>query len=393
MKGKTVTVLAVITVLVIIAAALFLRDQSGGIPGRGELLFPELRARINDVKEISIQSKGDAVTVTRQETYWAVQEKEGYRAAMDQVRKLLIGMAELTILEPKTRNPERYAKLDLQDVDAEDSTSTLVGLKDEAGKMMAHVLIGRRRPARGDSTKEEIYVRKPGDPQTWLTVGRFRIETAPDRWIDKQVLNIDSQRVRQVRVTHANGETVVIRKTRPADSDYTIVDMPAKSVVKSQFTVNNIADTIANLTLDDIRLQADVELPKRGAVTASLETFDGLRVRLKVIKKDDSHYAALSAEFDEALIEQPEEAPAPDDEKTAEGDGQATDADEGDKAKTDKPGDEPETATPVKLKSPAEVQEDVKSLNERTADWVYVIPSFRADAIAKRRADLFSEKS
>ena len=371
MTSKTLSILTAVTAAaVIIVAAFFLIEQQNGIPGRGDLLFPDLMPKINEVREISVKTKDQTATVGHAGEFWTVNEQSGYRAAMDKVRMLIIGLAELRIVEPKTQNVELYHKLGLEDVEAAGSTSALVSLKGEAGTVLARLIVGKRRLAKGNSSRQEFYVRKPDHPQTWLAIGRLELELSSDAWIDKQITNIDTQRIRQVRVMHQRGHTVTIRKDTPADTDYSLVPPPTRGKVRSQFTINNIADTAAHLTLDEVRPATEVRLPARGGVKAVLETFDGLRVTLRTVKTEGKNYVTASAAFDEQLVQRP------DDEST-----QAGEEAEG-KPKT------PEK--PTVLNSAEDVQREAKDLNERLSGWAFVIPQFRADNIAKRRRDLIS---
>ena len=363
MKTRTLSILTVVTLLVIVAAVFFAREKQDGIPSGGALLFPDLKARLNEVKEISIQSKDARVTVTRQETFWGVNEKHGYRAAMDKVRGFLIGLAELTILEPKTSNPELYGKLGLQELDAEGSGSTLLTVRGTEGAALVTLLVGNRRLSRAGSSQDELYVRQPQEPQTWLVLGRLKPDAAPDQWLDEQILNLDSQRVQQVTVTHPGGEILTVRREDPIATDYQVVGLPEQATGLSKFTVNNIADTIAHLPLDDVQPLSDAKLPAEGGVQAVLETFDGLRVTLRIIEKGGTHYTTVRAEFDRTLVRDREEPPEE---------------------------QKDEAAFPVRLKSLEEAQEEVKQLNQNLAGWAFVIPSFRAEAIAKTKRDLSS---
>ncbi len=377
MKSKTIGILAAITVVVILAAVILTRQKPDGIPRAGEPLFPELKARLNEVKDIIVSTKDQAVHVTREESGWVVTEKSGYRASMGQVRPVLIGLADLTILEPKTRNPDLYDKLGLQDVQAEGSSSTLVTLKDAEGKTLAELLMGNQRLSKGDSSKEEIYVRKPGDSQAWLCLGRVRMEKTSDGWIEKQVLNIDSHRVRQVRVVHPGGETVTLQKDKPTAPDFVLQHLPKTSKVASQYSVNNIADTIAQLTIDDVLPEAQAKVRGMGAVKATLETFDGLRVIVTTGKQDNTHYAKILSEFDQALVQHPEPP---------------SEASEGGKETTAQQKEDTAQVPPSsRLKPVKDVQQEVQALNETVSGWVFTIPKFRVDALSKRNRELMSK--
>lgn len=376
MSAKSLGILLAVTVLTVVAALLLAPEERHGIPARGKRIFPALKERINQVSEVRVATATGAVTIARTGDAWVVKEKDGYRAAMDKVRSVVIGLAELTIVEPKTKNPEHYAKLGLQDITAERSEATQVTLKDGEDATLASVLLGNRQPSRADATRDEVYVRKSGDEQTWLALGRVRPEKAPVDWIDKQILDIDIQRVRQVRLTQADGHTLLLRKAKPSDVDFTLLGVPTKTQLRSQFSVNNIADTMAHLTLDDVLPREDASLPKQGRLTARLETFDGLRVMLTMGEQDGRHLATLSAEFDPALVQQ---LPSGSEEKGGQG-GEGTEQE---------PAASDDAA--AKLMDPEAVQQEADKLQDQLSGWVYVLPGFRAETLATRTETLIKK--
>lgn len=373
MSTKSLGILLAVTLIAILAALWLAREERHGIPAQGERVLPELKERINQVSEVTVATTTGTITVARAGDAWVVKEKDGYHAAMEKVRSVVIGLAELTILEPTTRNPEHHAKLGLQDVSTEGSDATRVTLKDAEGATLAAVLIGHRQPSRADSTRDEVYVRKMDEAQTWLATGRVRPETAPLGWIEKQILNIDTQRVRQVRVTHPDGHTVLLRKAQPGDPDFQLLGVPKNTELRSQFSVNNVVDTLAHLTLDDARRRGDVSLPAKGRVTASLETFDGLRIVLRMAERDERHLATLSAEFDPALVQQP---------ASRGGEESGTSAAREDQGETASDGPSPA------VKTPEEVAREAARVNDRLREWVFILPGFRADTLATRREAL-----
>ncbi len=376
MSAKSLGILLAVTALAVVAALFLARENRDGIPARGQPVFPELKERINRVSEVKVVTASGAVTIARNRDVWVVREKHDYRAAMDKVRSAVIGLAELTVLEPKTKNPEHHAKLGLLDVTAAGSEATRVTLRDAEGAALVNVLIGNREPSRADSARDEIYLRKADEAQTWLAIGRVRPEQAPIGWIDRQILNIDTQRVRQVRVTHPDGHTVLLRKAKPADVDFRLLGVPTKAEIRSQFSVNNIADTVAHLTLDDVQPREDSTLPKKGRLTARLETFDGLRVTTTMVEQDGRHRATLSAEFDRTLVQQVPSGSEERAEQAGEGPGEKPAA-SGDAAAT--------------LEDPDTVQQDADTLKEQLGGWVYVLPRFRAETLATRTETLIKQ--
>ena len=75
---------------------------------------------------------------------WFVAEKGNYPAAAGKVRQIVLGMADLALVEPKTRPIHPRLEVD----DPGKGKSTLVTLKDKAGTPLAELIIGNATTAR-----------------------------------------------------------------------------------------------------------------------------------------------------------------------------------------------------------------------------------------------------
>ena len=382
MTIKTLSTVAVIAAILIAVTVFVSQRKDATSPQTGQPVFPVLKATINDVAEMSISTQSGTITVHREDDSWRVKEKHEYPADLGKVRETIIGLAELKILEPKTRKPEHYEKLGVQDVDAEGSLSTGVTLKDAAGNTLAEVIIGNDRPAKGNSDQKEMFIRKPENPQTWLAMGKLSIEKNPGEWLDKELIRIETKRVRRMRVIHPDGTRLIVEKPKPADLDYHVVDLPEGLEIQSQFTVNNVVSTVASLSLDDVNPRSEIPFDQQPVVTAVFQTFDGFEGTVKVLRKDEKDYVQISAAFKADLIwkPEPEEAPEPEEEPAPQADEQPEPKaqDKEDPAKPEQP----------RIKPEPEVKAEIQALNKKVAEWVYVIPKFRAEAILKTPQDL-----
>jgi hypothetical protein len=125
---KTLILFAVITVVMLIAAIVF-RSASVTSPAiEAGLVLPNLAQQLATVQTIKIIHAGDSVTLQRQAQAWTVVEKANYPAAESKIRELLLGLAYLKRLEPKTKNPDNYAILGLTDPDKKNQQSGSVYL-------------------------------------------------------------------------------------------------------------------------------------------------------------------------------------------------------------------------------------------------------------------------
>jgi hypothetical protein len=381
MKSKTIGLLAGITIVGILLAVFANREPSSNLPQSGQLLFPDLMSVVNDVNEVVIETKDQTITLVRGEKDWGVKEKASYRADLEKVKQAIVGLADLRIHEPKTQNPELYERLGLQDKDQEGSASKTVTVKTADNAETAKVVMGNQRPAKGNPRMSDIYIRKPGDPQTWLAIGNVPIETMPDEWLDKEVTALPTNRVRQVTVTHPKGETLHLSKMKPDELDFHLDVIPTGFKVSSQFNVNNVVGTLVQLSFEDVKSQAEIDFSANPGVSAVLETFDGLRLHVQTTKLNEQVWGKFSAEFDDSLM-QPSES------ETKQEDTEKSKGAETEKGEKDIGADIPKKESI--LKKPEEVQQEVETLNQRVKDWAYVLPSFRVENFSKVKKDLIA---
>ncbi|MEM7016529.1 MAG: DUF4340 domain-containing protein [Pseudomonadota bacterium] len=389
MNAKVLTIFAVITLLVV-GAAIYLSGEDAAISEEtgNTLLFPELKNVASDISEIQIQTKDDVITLARDGDNWGIQEKQGYPAKTENISKLLTGMAYLETREAKTSNAELYSKLGVEDVSAADAQSVLVRLKKDEDAVAA-LLVGNNRPSRGgNSLEQEVYVRKPDEEQSWLAAGSLSVDKAPMNWLEKEIVNVASARVRSVLIEHADGGKVDIFKDAESDSEYQLRDVPEDSKLKAAYELNSIAGTLGFLNLDDVAKAEGIDFTK-DPLTATFETFDGLKIKLTSVEQDGKRYAQFTAEFvEQPAEEKPEvtEAEMPEEDRT-EGVEEAVET-------------ETTTALEVVAEAPAstaedksaEIRKEAEDLNARTVAWAYVLPGHKFTNLDKKYADLIEKK-
>lgn len=395
MNLKNLIILAIITLAVIVTAAV-LNQPTTTTSSDNKKFFPHLLKSLDRVTEIIVNTKGEVATLTRTaEGVWQLQEKHNYPVALDKVHKLLIGMAELVKLEAKTNNPKLYSKLGLEDITAEASQSKQITLKTTKGKTLASLIVGNDKVAKTDSTLREIYVRRVKDQQAWLTIGQLKVEPATTNWLNTKIVDVDSARVRNVSITHPDGDKVGVFKATPYDEDFQLVDIPAPAKVKLPYQLKNIATTLSNLDLDDVTAANEITFVDDASTRAVFTTFDGLEVTMVTMNKEDKHYAKFSAAFNpEAIwVEPAAEDKSSEDKSSAEQSQEATTAeDESPTELTPAVDSTEETKTPWQPKAADDIKQQIEKLNTRCKDWVYILSDYKVDDLAKKQKDLIEEE-
>lgn len=304
LTNKKVWILFIVTVFVVGAAVLMRQSQESTALNEGGPYFSDLLEHSNDAVKAVIKQADATTTIERQNNQWTIREKDGYPASTAKVRELILGLARLKRVEPKTKNPALYAKLDLNDISEPGSGSKLIQLVDSSGQDLALVVLGKSRT--GGAGREQFYVRSPDDPQAWLVEGFLPAIDSPTDWIETTLIEAEEiGEVRKVTIVR-DDETMVVARTDADSTDFQLQGLARDEEIESQYAVNQIAQSFRGLNIEDVR-PASVPLNSDESAEAIAESFDGVSVRLKLYKQNGQNFARLRADYtveadaDEAL--------------------------------------------------------------------------------------------
>jgi len=201
-------------------------------------------------------------------------------------------VADLTLVEPKTQNPDLYARLEVEDPG--NGKSTLVAVKDKSGGDLAQAIVGKRRYDRLGAGNDGVYLRKPGEAQSWLARGTLDPSGDAASWLDRQIIDISEKKIAKVTLTQADGSKLVISRSAP-EAKFAVEDAPADAKFKSETATSGPATALETLDLDDVKPAGELPVPDKNVVTASFTTFDGLTVDLRLMERDKADWIAISA--------------------------------------------------------------------------------------------------
>lgn len=251
----------------------------------GELVLPGLEHNVNAVTTVSLK-KGDAThaTLKKDGTQWSVGERD-WPADVGKVRKLLLGLGALNIVEEKTRLPGNYPQLGVEDVSSPKATGTLVDVSAPARTWA--LIIGKSSGAKSG------YVRVAGTPQSLLAAPLLSVEADPKGWLEHDLLDLPAERVRQVEEHPAQGASFTASRDKKEQTNFSVSPLPKGRQLTGPGAADAIAAALGALTLDDVRKAGAVaDAPQSHAV---FRTFDGLEVGLAG-RKDGTHsLVAISA--------------------------------------------------------------------------------------------------
>lgn len=310
MKPKTLAILGIVTLAAAGLAAYTLTQQSERVAARDEggPAFPRLADQANDAAQVHIVKGTEELTLTRGEAGWGIAQRGGYPAKVEEVKGLIVALAELQFTEPRTRNPASYSQIGVQDP-AAGAESSLVEVRDAAGEPLAGLIIGNNKPGTGFIAEATFYARRAGEEQSWVAKpgrGTQRVEayTDPMQWVERNVLGIGKERVKSAQITHADGVgNVLVTKEAKESTEFHLAEMPEGRELLFPTSPERVASALAFVTMDEVKPAA--ERPMEDAtVTAEYRTFDGLVVSVRAAKsEEDKSWAAFAVRAEDSADE------------------------------------------------------------------------------------------
>jgi hypothetical protein len=364
MKSRNLILLGLV-VLVGLGAWQVSRQKTPTLELSSSPLYPGLLERVNEASRLAVSGADISVTVARAGAAWTVEEFDGYPADLARVRRAILQLAELRILEAKTSRPERYVDIGVEDRAAADAKSKSVRLTLGADETAVDLLVGKIRAARAMNAPSH-YVRRAGEERAYLVEGDLEIGASPLEWLDTSVVNLPVERVRQVTIRPTGDTAIIVSKSRPEDQLYDLANVPADHEVRARATVSSIGGLLLDARLEKV-IRADRLGTQTPGAVATVMTFDGLSATVSRYTYEDKPYVTLTfAHVPDEAITPPALPP------TAEG------------------GTPP--APTDALKKRDEVAKEVATLNAHVAGWAYLLPDYKTRLLEKKLEELFKKK-
>ena len=357
----------VLVTLVTTGAAVWVTLQqpaAGPVQIGDEPAFPALRERPDAVAKVILTSPAATFALTRAGDRWVAADRHDYPVAADKLRELVVQLADMRLIEAKTSRPDRYARLEVEDV-AEGASSRQIRLEDADGNVLAEAIIGRQRQRLTGAEPSGTYLRRPGEAQSWLASGGIALDEQVQDWLEDEIVALEGAGVRRLEVGPPSGESYAVVRDAP-DAELRLESLAEGEKLKQDANLNQLVGALATVRLEDVRPQREIDWPEEQH-TVRVVTFDGIELRLDLATLDNQHWLRLDA----AVLEQPDaQATPPEGEATGE---DANAQPEGEQAQT-----------------PAE---RVAALRARTDGWAYQVSDFLFERLTKPRADWVEDAS
>ena len=264
----------------------------------GSLVFPGLAERLAQTRRVEILHQGKTVVIEPGgDGVWGLADRDFYPVQVSALRDILTGLTELRLVEPRTSDPAKFARLGVENPDTPDATSKLLRVLDASGNPLAAIVLGHRRVRTQGNVPESVYVRLMDQGQAWLAEGKLEVSADPLTLIDRDILSIPPERIVNVAVTRGTERLEFAR-----DGDQLVLRIPSDPRAMEAYRLDDIGRALDNLTMLDVRrAQEPASLPMLGE--AVFTAIDGLEVQVRLFKDEKNTWARFSVSGPEAIRE------------------------------------------------------------------------------------------
>jgi hypothetical protein len=347
MTPRAVLGLAVVT-LITTGAAIYVTWQqpaAGPVQVGDEAAFPALREHPEAVAKVVITAPAGAITLARgADGRWVTPDRHGYPIAADKLRQLILQLADMRLIEAKTNLPDRYARLEVEDV-GEAAQSRRVRLEDADGTVLAEAILGKRRERLTGTEPSGTYLRRPDEAQSWLASGGIDLDEEVADWLEQEIVALEGERVQRIELSPPAGDSYAVVRDAP-EAELRLDGLAEGEALKQDANLNQLAGALATVLLQDVKPVAEIAWPDEDH-TVTVMTFDGVEITLRLASLDDQHWLQVDA---------------------APGALEGLDADQATAA-----------------------EEQAQAIDARTDGWAYQVSDFLFDRLTKPRADWLAD--
>jgi len=349
---KSLTYLGAATGIAVLLAAIAVwqRASTGEPEFKSERMFPALETSAKNVATIQVETKKAAFNVARTaDGAWRLPDKSNYPADFNTIRKVILGLSELDLVEQRTARADWHERLGLG-LPKTGGSGTLVTIKDAKGEVLASLIAGSSVEGASAGGRQALYVRRVNQEQTFVARGNFSDPTELSQWLDKAFVDLARDRVKTAALKPLKGRAYSVARATPQDQNFRVVDaIPAGRILRTENEANGIGNALLGLSFDDVEPQSKVDFTN--AAHANFVSFDGLTLSLSMVEKDRDFWMTVNA----AGNLQPELPAAP-------------------------------GSTAPKLKP--DVIKEAKEINDVVAGWAYKIPRYKGALLSAPLEDL-----
>lgn len=288
-KGQALALLVAAAGMIAIAAVTVGIETRASRPDLASgLVVPGLHDTIGAGRRIIITSSDASYRIERaqrgNESIWVMRDRGDYPVLGGRLAQLTQGLEQLHFTRRMTSDPAKFDRLGVGDP-RHGGRGVLVQIEDGRGALLVNLVLGIAPTA----PQNVVYVRRPGENQTWAAEGPLPPLRDVASWLNLRPLDLPVERLTHVEISPAEGRSYSL--DRGQDASWRLTSPPLATPLQS--SVASAAEAITQLSPIDVQPAPAIQ----GTPVARIHalTSDGLTIDGELIASDNKTWLKLVA--------------------------------------------------------------------------------------------------
>ena len=301
---------------------------------------------IEDIFTIELSDKEGKTSLARKGASFVVVDKGRYPADNTQVNELITDCLDIKTVAIVSADPTNHADLGV----TEEEAKYVVKFLKQDGSLLGGVIIGHSK-----EESSETYVRLANSDEVFVADRSPYLQLEAIDYVDKELLSVKEEEIREIHGSSADGIFVLDANEGP--DDLRLVNMPAGKTLRNS-EAKLVLRALSSLRISDVEKGPRSDLDFARKFVCQLK--NGIVYALAIAEMNDVTFMTCSAEYVGAKVTM----------ETGK-----VDSEEELKAKE------------ARLLA----QEKSMKFQKKHENWVYTVPTWKANALKKDMGDLMED--
>ena len=266
-----------------------------------KVAFPLLNSDPETVSRvIYTNSLGEFTFYRNSESQWVAESKYDYPVSPKLIGRIATQLADMKLIEKKTRLAERYPQIGLEEPKSKNANSAAIRLENLSGEVLAETILGAQTQYKTALSNKGTFIRSVNQAQTWLASGTVDLPYKPSNWLDRRIINIEPEAIKKMVLLRSDSSSVIIARDNPNEK---FSALTSRGLIELQDELEKtFTSGVSKLTFDDV-------FPRNEQEASSIEfeivilTFSGLEIKLKLWNRDKIWLVNLMSKVDEVAVD------------------------------------------------------------------------------------------
>ena len=287
---KKIIFFAVITVLV--GVLWFLQADK---KAEDKTLFPDFKQSINEIDKITIKNATSEIIINRNDGVWFLKNYPNLPVKFSAIRQQLSGLSNAIIIEEKTKNPDNYPSLSVDDPKTATNKGTNITLFGGKKTTLSFVA-GKSEILLSGATKPDYYIRV--NDTVYLVRNFVPFFHKEKDYLDNVILSIDRARLQSISWQGQDEKSSgsVLRAIPEYGGKWLNEDnSPAPAELTEKIIQPMISYWFDSLNFSDVLPISEAQ-KLQVLLKITIKTFDGMQITMNIHNgNNDTKWAILNS--------------------------------------------------------------------------------------------------